>query len=66
MDIVDTDPRDDETRAMLRDAAARFVERIEAGLGVGPSSSEAPFGRGDTQPVPTTESSAPPPTGGRR
>ncbi len=43
MDIVDTDPRDDETRAMLRDAAARFVER-EGGFEARVAAAAAPDG----------------------
>ncbi len=64
--IIEIAARNELLRQAGHDAAARFVERIEAGLGVGPSSSDAPFAPVATHPVPATESSAPPPTGGRR
>jgi len=64
--IIEIAARNELLRQAGHHAAARFVERIESGLGVGPSSSEAPFVRGGPPPVPTTESSAPPATGAQR
>jgi len=64
--IIEIAARNELLRQAGHHPAARFVERIEAGLGVGPSSSEAPFGPGGAPTVPTTESSAPPASGEQR
>jgi HPr kinase/phosphorylase len=70
--IIEIAARNELLRQAGHDPAARFVENIEAGLGVGPSTSEsmrvegAPSRPLHPRIVPSTESSAPPPTGERR